>query len=69
MASNDLCLLDLVEVGRRIQVGKPSSVEVTQAVLERIARLDGRLKSFATLTGNLGVSCDNPKVQCELHWD
>ena len=56
MASDVLCLLDLVEVGRRIQVGQLSSVEVTQAVLDRIARLDGRLKSYATLTAELALA-------------
>jgi amidase len=56
MASDDLCLFDLVEVGRRIQVGQLSSVEVTQAVLDRIARLDGRLKSYATLTADLALA-------------
>ena len=56
MASNDLCLLDLIEVGRRIQVGELSSVEVTQAVLDRIGWLDGCLKSYATLTADLAVA-------------
>ena len=56
MASDDLCLLELVEVGRRSQVGQLSSVEVTQAVLDRIARLDGRLKSYATLTADLALA-------------
>jgi amidase len=55
MASDDLCLLDLVDVGRRIRLGQLSSVEVTQGVLDRIARLDGRLKSYATLTGDLAL--------------
>jgi amidase len=56
MASDDLCLVDLVEVGRRIHEGQLSSVEVTQAVLDRIARLDGRLKSYATLTVDLALA-------------
>jgi amidase len=55
MASDDLCFLDLVDVGRRIRLGQLSSVEVTQGVLDRIARLDGRLKSYATLTGDLAL--------------
>jgi amidase len=55
MASDDLCLLDLVDVGRRIRLGQLSSVEVTQGVLDRIARLDGRLKSYATLTSDLAL--------------
>jgi hypothetical protein len=56
MASDDLCLLDLVEIGRRIQARQLSSVEVTQAVLDRIARLDGRLKSYVTLTADLALA-------------
>ncbi len=56
MATEDLCLLDLVEVGRRVQAGKLSSVEVTRALLDRIARHDGRLKSYATLTADLALA-------------
>src|SRR5712675_1285496 len=56
MASDDLCYLDLLEVGRRIQARQVSSVEVTQAVLDRIARLDGRLRSYATLTADLALA-------------
>ena len=56
MASDDLCLLDLVEVGRRVQARQLSAVEVTQAVLDRIARLDGRLKSYVTVTGDLALA-------------
>jgi amidase len=50
MISDELCYLELVEVGRRIQARQLSSVEVTQAVLDRIARLDPHLKAYATLT-------------------
>src|SRR5262249_23821207 len=56
MASEDMCLLDLVEVGRRVQSRQLSPAEVTQAVLDRIARLDGRLKSYAALTADLAVA-------------
>jgi amidase len=56
MASEDLCYLDLVEVGRHIQTRQVSSVEVTQAVLDRIARLDARLRSYATLTADLALA-------------
>jgi amidase len=55
MASDDLCLLDLVDVGHKIQAGKLTSVEVTEAVLDRIGRYDGRLKSYATLTADVAV--------------
>jgi amidase len=55
MALDDLCYLDLVEIGRRVQARQLSAVEVTQAVLDRIARLDSRLKSYVTLTGDLAL--------------
>src|SRR5262245_50561782 len=55
MASDDLCLLDLADVGHKIQAGKLTSVEVTEAVLDRISRYDGRLKSYATLTADLAL--------------
>jgi amidase len=56
LASDDICYLGLVEVGRRIQARQVSSSEVTQAVLDRIARLDGRLRSYATLTADLALA-------------
>ncbi|MDE2447493.1 MAG: amidase, partial [Gammaproteobacteria bacterium] len=52
MTTDDLCFLDLVEVGRRMQSGRLSSVEVTQAVLARISKLDPHLHSYATLTAD-----------------
>lgn len=55
MASDDLCLLDLVDVGRQIQTGRLTSVEVREAVLDRIGRYDGHLKSYATLTADLAL--------------
>ena len=56
MASESVCILDLVEIGQRVQAKQLSSAEVTQAVLDRIARLDGRLKSYATLTADLALT-------------
>jgi amidase len=56
MTADDLYYLDLVDVGRQIQARQLSSLEVTQAVLERIARLDDHLKSYATLTANLAIA-------------
>jgi amidase len=54
MTSDELCYLELVEVGGRIRTRQLSSVEVTQAVLDRIVRLD-RLKAYATLTPDLAL--------------
>jgi amidase len=47
--------LPLHEVAARIASGELSSLEVTRALLERIDRLDGRLKSYVTLTPEAAV--------------
>ena len=46
----DLHYLSLDEISRQLRARKRSAVEVTRAILDRIARLDPGLKSFATLT-------------------
>jgi amidase len=47
---DDLHYLSLDEVARRLKARKLSSVEATQATLDRIGKLDPKLKSYATLT-------------------
>jgi amidase len=47
MPARDLHYSELVSVGQRIAKRELSSVEATQAQLDRIARLDGQLKSYA----------------------
>jgi amidase len=47
MPTRDLHYCELVEIGQRIQKRELSPVEAAQAQLDRIARLDGRLKSYA----------------------
>ena len=56
MATVDPCHFDLVEIGRRIQARELSSLTATRAVLDRIARLDSRLKSYATVTADLALA-------------
>src|SRR5260221_11154606 len=51
MTSTDLHYLGLLELGKLIQSRQLSPVEATQAQLDRIARLDGALKSYVHLTG------------------
>jgi amidase len=51
MASKELHYLGLIEVGKLVQSRQLSPVEATQAQLDRIARLDGSLKSYACLMG------------------
>ena len=52
MPARDLHYCELVEVGQRIQKRDLSAVEATQAQLDRIARLDGKLKSYAHVMGS-----------------
>jgi amidase len=47
MADADLAYLELTDVAHRIQTGEESSVAVTQAMLDRIVRLDGAHCSYA----------------------
>jgi amidase len=56
VAGEELCYLDLVDVGRRIRARELSSVDVTRAQLERIARLEPRLKSYATPTPEIALA-------------
>lgn len=46
MSANDPCYSGLLEVGKLIQERQLSPVEVTQAQLDRITRLDGALNSY-----------------------
>jgi amidase len=55
MSSDALHYLGLVDVARRIRVGALSPVVLTRALLERIAKLDGTLKSYATVTADLAM--------------
>src|SRR4029453_19605248 len=56
MPATDLCYLGLVEVGQQIHAKKLSPVEVTRAMLDRIERLDGRLKSYAYVMADFALA-------------
>ena len=56
MSTTDLHYLGLVEVGQQIHTKKLSPVEVTKAILERIGRLDGKLKSYAHIMANSALA-------------
>jgi amidase len=49
---SDLHYLSLDEAARRLKARDLSSVELTKAMLDRIGRIDPRLRSYATLTAN-----------------
>ena len=45
----DLCFLTIGEAGRLIREMSISPVELTQAFLDRIERIDSKVKSYVTL--------------------
>jgi amidase len=69
MPARDLHYSELVEVGRRIQKRDLSPVEATQAQLDRIARLDGQLKSYAHVMASSALEQAHAaeKVRGPLH--
>ena len=50
MAEDNLCYLSATELGERIAAGEISSVEATDAYLDRIGQLDGNYASYITVT-------------------
>jgi len=51
-APDDICLLTLEQVGAEISARRLSPIDVTEAMLARIERLDPRLNSFITVTAD-----------------
>ena len=56
MSDNGWHYLGLLDVGRRIQSKEISSVEATQAQLDRIASVDGALKSYALVMADAALA-------------
>jgi aspartyl-tRNA(Asn)/glutamyl-tRNA(Gln) amidotransferase subunit A len=56
MAADDLVWFSLAELARRVAAKDVSPVEVVQAHLDRIGRLDGKLKSFVTVTADAALA-------------
>jgi amidase len=56
MGSDEPQFLGLCEIGHWIQKRQLSSVEVTKALTDRIVRLDGALRSYATRTFELALA-------------
>lgn len=53
---SDLHYLSLDEVARRLKARKVSSVELTESMLDRIGKVDPRLKSYATVTADRALA-------------
>ena len=52
---SELCTKTLTEVSGLIKNKEVSPVELTQAMLDRIANLDGKLHSYITVTSDLAL--------------
>src|SRR5258706_7325363 len=65
MASNDWHYLELRDIGRRIQSKEISPVEAARAQLDRIGKLDGQLKSYATMMADQALS-DARQAETEI---
>ena len=52
MNATDLCFTSALELGRLIRAGEVSPVELTEAVLERIEKLNPALNAFLTVTAD-----------------
>ena len=53
MSDTDLCYLTIAEAAGLISTGKVSPVELTEAHLRRIERIDGKLNTFLTVTAEM----------------
>jgi amidase len=62
---SDLCFLTLLEVSAKIRSGSLSPVDVTKAELDRIAALDPKLKSYATVMGDAAIA-QAKKAEAEI---
>jgi aspartyl-tRNA(Asn)/glutamyl-tRNA(Gln) amidotransferase subunit A len=64
-SASELPLLDLSDVSRAVQKKEISPVELTQACLARIEKLNPRLNAFITITGTTALE-DARKAEAEI---
>jgi aspartyl-tRNA(Asn)/glutamyl-tRNA(Gln) amidotransferase subunit A len=64
-SANQLPLLDLSEASRAVQKKEVSPVELTQACLARIEKLNPRLNAFITITGDAALEAAR-KAEAEI---
>ena len=55
MTTSAMHYMTLTEVAALLRAKKLSPVELTRTLLDRISRLDGRLHSYITVTGDLAL--------------
>jgi aspartyl-tRNA(Asn)/glutamyl-tRNA(Gln) amidotransferase subunit A len=56
MIGEDILFLSVAELSRRLRARELSPVELTQACLDRITRLNGRLNAFTTVTAEVALA-------------
>lgn len=65
----DLCQLTIQQAQRKLRDGEVSSLELTEALIERIAAIDGRVKAYLALTSDAArraaVSADKRRAAGE----
>lgn len=67
IAMNELCYLSIAEASRLIATRKISPLELTQAHLDRIYKLDGHLLSLITLTSEIALTDARRATEEVLH--
>lgn len=65
MTANDICLLDAVTLSRLIRARALSPVEVVDAALDQIDRLNPKLNAFCTLTAEAARS-EAKRIEAEI---
>ena len=74
MLALDMCYLSIVQAATDLRRKEFSPVELTQACLDRISALDGKLHAFITVTDELALSQARQAEEELLHgiaapWD
>lgn len=62
-ALSDLHYLDIVELAALLRAREISSREITEAMLDRIARIDGSLHSYASIMADRALR-PNSSLNC-----
>jgi Asp-tRNA(Asn)/Glu-tRNA(Gln) amidotransferase A subunit family amidase len=56
MRADDLCWMTAVDLAAAIRVGEVSPVEVTAAVLDRIARVNPKINAYVTVAAESALA-------------
>ena len=68
MSAADLLDLSIAELAPLLRDRKVSPVEVVQAALDRIAKVDDRLNAFITVTGEQAIAAARQDFEVKWWW-